>query len=149
MVLDQGKGTPKLLMPTRPNNKGYWFYKSLSDDHDKGTIVNFMLQRGHSYQEIARLSNPTLTTPVIDQQRHLPEQIQDQALQQELAQAKFARFPSGWGTTYLEKRGIESITYQGIQGIKTSPQGAIFGLYNKISIKGEGRLCSTIDYQLS
>ncbi|MHB9147644.1 MAG: toprim domain-containing protein, partial [Candidatus Amoebophilus sp.] len=150
MVLDQGKGTPKLLMPTRPNNKGYWFYKSLSDDKDKGTIVDFMLQRGHSYQEIARLSNPALALPsqVLNQQRDLPEQIQDPALQQELAQAKFARFPSGWGITYLEKRGIEPVTHQGIKGIKANSKGAIFGLYDKINIKGEGRLCSTIEYQL-
>lgn len=148
MVLDQGKGTPKLLMPTSPNNKGYWFYKSLNDDKDKGTIVDFMLQRGHSYKEIAQLSNPTLSTPVIDLQRDLPEQIQDPALQQELAQAKFARFSSGWGITYLEKRGIEPVTHQGIKGIKVNSQGAIFGLYDKINIQGEGRLCSTIEYQL-
>lgn len=69
-------------------------------------------------------------------------------LQQELAQAKFARFPSGWGTTYLEKRGMDPVTYQGIEGIKTSPQGAIFSLYDKINIQGQGRLCSTIQYQL-
>ncbi|ACE06108.1 hypothetical protein Aasi_0722 [Candidatus Amoebophilus asiaticus 5a2] len=83
----------------RPKNQEYRFYKSLSDEQDKGTIADFMLQRGHSYQEIVWLSDPTLSRPVLDQQRHLPEQTQDPVLQQELAQAKFTRFPSGWGTT--------------------------------------------------
>jgi hypothetical protein len=147
-VLDQGQGTDKLLMPTRPNNKGNWMYKSLSDDQNKGTIVDFMLRRGHSYQEIANLSGPILPVQVLDQQRHLPEQLKDPALQQELAQDKLASFQSGGGKSYLEKRGIERVAYQGIKGIKTNYQGAIFGLYDQLDIQGQGRLCSTIQYRL-
>jgi hypothetical protein len=89
-----------------------------------------------------------LPIQVLDQQRHLPEQIKDSALQQELAQDKLASFQSGGGKSYLEKRGIERVAYQGIKGIKTNYQGAIFGLYDQLDIQGQGRLCSTIQYRL-
>ena len=147
-VLDQGPGTPKLLMPTRPNSQGNWFYKSLSDDQDKGTIVDFMLQRGYAYQEIVKLSNPILPIQGLDSQHNLPGQLKDQAIQQELAQNKLAKFPSNYGETYLEKRGIEPHVYKAIQGVKTNTQGAIFSLYDPVYIQGPSRLCSTIHYQL-
>jgi hypothetical protein len=150
-VLDHGEGTPKLLIH---EDKGIYYYESLSDKQDKGTIVDYMFNRGcKSYAEVvAEVSGKHLFTsifnPISNQQQSSDEPVKAPAHQQKCAQDKLDKFPRNYGKTYLEKRGIEPVTYQGIQGIKTNTQGAIFGLYTKVDIQGQGQLCSTIQYYL-
>ncbi len=146
--LDHGDGTKLLLH----EDKGIHYYESLHDEQDRGTIVDYMLQRGRSsYQEvIAEVSgNPIYNPiPISHEQQATSKLAKDPLDQQACAQAKLDRFPISWGRTYLEQRGIERATYQGIEGVKTSPRGAIFGLYTKVAIEGPSQLCSTIQYYL-
>lgn len=150
-VLDQGRGTDKLIIPTRPNKQGYWTYKSSSNDKDSGTIVDFMLNRGYSFKQICQLSSMHVSTRALlqEQQRQLPEPITNQRLQAELAQQRLDRFKVGLGKSYLEQRGLSASTYQGLVGVKTNERAALFGLYEEVSIQGEGRLCSTLHYKLA
>jgi hypothetical protein len=146
--LDHGDGTKLLLH----EYKGIHYYESLQDELDSGTIVDYMLRRGRgSYQEIiAEVSGRPLSifisNPTSNQQQTSNEPVKDPAQQQKRAQDKLDKFPSNYGKTYLEKRGIEPATYQLTQGVKTNTQGAIFGLYTKVDIQGQGQLCSTIQY---
>lgn len=61
----------KILIKNSPNQNGHWVYKSLSDDQEKGTIVDFMQNRGFSYQSIGGLSSSHLDDRVVRDQKSL------------------------------------------------------------------------------
>jgi hypothetical protein len=153
--VDHRDGTKLLLH----QDKGIYYYQSLNDEQDKGTIVDYLLRRGCkdekevlakvlggylSKQEYVRLNQEQ---PWPEGEQRSDESRRDPAFYQREAQAEFNKFGRHcYGETYLEDRGIEPATYQGIQGVKANFLGAIFCLYREVDIQGQGKLCSTIKY---
>jgi hypothetical protein len=147
------KDADKLIVKTSPNNKtGHWIYMSATDEKDKGTIVDLMLNRGHTYQEIRGLSSTHLNDSVLKQVYSEQKQfITDTEMQSKLANNLLNEITSAetnWQKNYLEKRGIEASTYNIYkeQSFKVSNKTAVFGLYQELDHHGNGRLCSTISY---
>ena len=149
----------KLLIKNSPNQQGHWVYKSLVDNRDKGSIVDLMLNRGHSYEDIRGLRSVHLDKGVLEVQKSLGGELQDLSAQKELAGEELKKY--SYATShYLEARGISKSTYASYQGhslgagfeevldgdSKKSPK-AVFGLYQNIGSQGNGTLCSTIAYQ--
>jgi hypothetical protein len=153
--LDHQDGT-KLLVYRK---KGIYRYKSLNDEQDSGTIVDYLLRRGCkddeevvakvlggylSKEEYVRLNQEQSSS---EGEQRSDEPGRDPAFYQKEAQSELDKFGRHYyGETYLEARGIEPTTYQGIQGMKTNYLGAIFCLYREVDTQGQGKLCSTINY---
>ena len=136
----------KILIKNGPNQNGHWMYKSLVDDQEKGTIVDFMQKRGFSYQSICGLSSKHLDDRVVKDQKTLSVEIEDVLSQRYIAQEAFDKVVEHQKGNYLACRGIDRDTYVGYPGVKVGDQ-AVFALYRDINSNGKGTICSTISYQ--
>ena len=130
------KQADKILVLTRPNSQGYYYYQSVVDDAERGTIVDFMLKRGYSYADIRKLSSLHLDDEVVKYTQQATEKIADPAIAQKLALTKYNAFPTGQGN-YLKNRGLAQ---EVIGMVKANKQAAIFPLHL------DGKMCSTITY---
>ena len=136
----------KILIKNSPNQNGHWMYKSLVDEQEKGTIVDFMQKRGFSYQSICGLSSRHLDDRVVKDQKTLSVEIEDVFSQRHIAQDAFDRIVEHKKGNYLACRGIDESTYGCYSGVKVGNQ-AVFALYRDIDSNGQGTICSTISYQ--
>ena len=136
----------KILIKNGPNQNGHWMYKSLVDDQEKGTIVDFMQKRGFSYQSICGLSSTHLDDRVVKDQKSLSVETGDILSQRHIAQEAFDRVFEHQKGNYLTCRGIDKATYERYTGVKVGDQ-AVFALYRNIDSNGKGTICSTISYQ--
>ncbi|GFQ82001.1 toprim domain-containing protein [Trichonephila clavata] len=136
----------KILIKNSPNQNGNWVYKSLSDDQEKGTIVDFMQNRGFSYQSICGLSSSHLDDRVVRDQKSLSAEIEDVLSQRYIAQEAFDRVVEYKKGNYLACRGIDGATYENCSGVKVGDK-AVFALYRDIDSNGKGTMCSIISYQ--
>ncbi|MEF2229185.1 MAG: MobV family relaxase [Candidatus Cardinium sp.] len=140
------KEDDKILIKNSPNQNGHWMYKSLVDEQEKGTIVDFMQKRGFSYQSICGLSSRHLDDRVVKDQKSLSIEIEDALSQRYIAQEAFDRVVEHQKGNYLACRGIDEVTYGCYEGVKVGNQ-AVFALYRDINSNGNGVICSTISYQ--
>ncbi|MGI2257530.1 MobV family relaxase [Candidatus Cardinium hertigii] len=136
----------KVLIKNGPNQNGHWMYKSLVDDKDKGTIVDFMQNRGFTYQSICGLSSRHLDDRVIRDQKSLSLEITDSASQRYIAQEAFDKVVTHEKNNYLHCRGIDRSTYEHYPSVKVGDK-AVFALYRDLDRNGKGVMCSTISYQ--
>lgn len=138
----------KLIVSTRPNHHGHWVYMSAVNDRDRGTIVDFMLHRGHPYKAICRLSSAHLDQGVLVAVSQSGEVIEDETLQYKLSKGSLARDLGKAEVTYLERRKVDERSYKCYLGECMALGGnkAVFGLYQQVDSQGGGRLCSTISY---
>lgn len=136
----------KILIKNSPNQNGHWIYKSLVDDQEKGTIVDFMQKRGFTYQSICGLSSHHLDDRVIRDQKVLSLEIQDIYSQRCIAQEAFDNVKVHEKDNYLHCRGIDRPTYEHYPSVKVGDE-AIFALYKDLDHHGKGVMCSTISYQ--
>jgi hypothetical protein len=148
MVMD--KSEDKILIKNGVNNNGHWTYKSLVDDSERGTIVDFMLKRGFSYKDIRSLSSLHLDDSVIKKQASLSPDLSDLSVQHSLAQEYFSDIKEKLSDNYLTARGIDNETYAHYLGsnLKVGSK-AVFGLYQGLDSNGCGTMCSTISYLFS
>ncbi|TSJ80167.1 MAG: plasmid recombination protein (plasmid) [Candidatus Cardinium sp.] len=140
------KENDKILIKNGPNQNGHWMYKSLVDEQEKGTIVDFMQKRGFSYQSICGLSSRHLDDRVIKDQKSLSVEMEDALSQRYIAQEAFDRIVEHKKGNYLACRGIDQDVYDCYAGVKVGNQ-AVFALYRDIDSNGKGTICSTISYQ--
>ena len=140
------KENDKILIKNGPNQNGHWMYKSLVDEQEKGTIVDFMQKRGFSYQSICGLSSRHLDDRVIKDQKLLSIEIEDISSQRYIAQEAFDKVVEHKKGNYLSCRGIYEATYECYSDVKVGNQ-AVFALYRDIDNNGKGTICSTISYQ--
>ncbi|TSJ79781.1 toprim domain-containing protein [Cardinium endosymbiont of Dermatophagoides farinae] len=137
----------KILIKNSPNQNDHWMYKSLIDEQEKGTIVDFMQKRGFSYQSICRSSSRHLDDRVVKDQKSLSVELGDVFSQRHIAQEAFNnRVVEHQKGNYLACRGIDAVTYGCYIGVKVGNQ-AVFALYRDIDSNGKGTICSTISYQ--
>jgi len=136
----------KILIKNSPNQNGHWMYKSLVDNKDKGTIVDFMQNRGFTYQSICGLSSTHLDDRVIKDQKFLSLEITDIASQRHIAQEAFDKVVTHEKNNYLYCRGIGRSTYEHYPSVKVGDK-AVFALYRNLDRNGKGVMCSTISYQ--
>ena len=132
------KGADRVLILTSPNEKGFYYYQSASDDSDRGTIVDFMLRRGSSYEEIAGLSSAHLDESPLRYLEKAKDKKIDLEMAAELARQKYTTYKYE-ADNYLESRGIKQNTSRDMD-ILTNRTGAIF------SLTISGQICSTIEY---
>ena len=140
------KESDKILIKNGPNQNGHWMYKSLVDEQEKGTIVDFMQKRGFSYQSICGLSSRHLDDRIVKDQKSLSVEIGDVFSQCHIAREVFDRVVEHQKGNYLTCRGIDQTTYECYTGVKVGNQ-AVFALYRNIDSNGKGTICSTISYQ--
>ncbi len=151
------KGADKLVIRTSPNEKGHWTYGSVSDmyrspkgEKDKGTIVDFMINRGYSFNDIRGLSSNHLDNTVwesIQKEKRLI--LADKEMQKELVEIHLSSVkPVYYGQkNYLEKRGINANTYKVYEGKGLEVgEKAVFTLYQNLDQEFKGIACSTISY---
>lgn len=142
------KDGDKILIKNGPNKNGHWTYSSLVDDKDKGTIVDFMLNRGFSYKVIRDLNSLHLDDTVIKNQFLLENELKDLSVQEKLAKAYFYGIEEKKEENYLTSRGIVVSTYEPYVGISLQVgRKAVFGLYQGLDSQGNGTMCSTISYE--
>lgn len=140
----------KILIKNSPNQEGHWMYKSLSDEREKGTIVDFMLKRGFGYPCMRGLISSHLDGRILEEQKKLSVELKDEKGQTYVAQSFLAKVVEHNQGNYLQSRGIQRDTYapfQG-QGLKVGDQ-AVFALYEGLNAQGEGKICSTISYRFT
>jgi hypothetical protein len=151
------KEADKLIVRTSPKNEtGHWVYMSATNEQDRGTIVDLMLNRGHSYEYIRGLKSVHLDNTVwkqacSEQKPHITDkEIQEKLALDRLSNVKVADRQKYYRENYLEKRGINASTYRIYQGngMEVGRQ-AVFGLYQELNHHGDGRLCSTISYHFT
>lgn len=144
------KDSDKLLIKNSTNQQGHWVYKSLVDDQDKGSIVDFMLKRNFSYQSIRGLSSSHLDTSVLKSQKDLSYEINDPDTQSHLARASLLKIAAKSKDNYLCARGIDPSTYSSYSSsmLKVGRQ-ASFALYQSLDSHGKGTICSTLTYYFS
>ena len=135
----------KILIKNSPNQNGHWMYKSLVDDQDKGTIVDFMQKRGFTYQSICGLSSHHLDDRMLKDQQCLSQEIQDVSASRCIAQEAFEKVKVHEKNNYLHCRGIDRSTYEHYPSVKVGDQ-AVFALYKDLDHHGKGVMCSTISY---
>ncbi|MEF2229240.1 MAG: MobV family relaxase [Candidatus Cardinium sp.] len=140
------KDGDKILIKNGLNQNGHWIYKSLVNEQEKGTIVDFMQKRGFSYQSICGLSSRHLDDRVVKDQKYLSVEIGDISSQRYIAQEAFDRVVEHKKGNYLACRGIDEATYGCYSGVKVGDQ-AVFALYRDVDQNGSGTMCSTISYQ--
>lgn len=138
----------KVIINTSPGRNGHWLYMSAVNDQDRGTIVDFMLNRGYSYREIRGLSSAHLPEGVMEELSKKPEVIADVSAQQKLSEGALARVRGKNDVRYLEKRKVDERAYKCYlgRGLELGAGKAVFGLYREVDSLGNGRLCSTISY---
>lgn len=146
------KGSDKLIIRTSPNKEGHWVYMSATDDNDKGTIVDLMLNRGHDLSEIRGLTSKHLDKAAwLQVSSEQKKYISDKEMQSKMALNQL----SSVGMVsplenYLAKRGINSSTYSIYEGNGLEVgRRAVFGLYQELNHHYKGRLCSTITYSFT
>lgn len=151
------KGGDKLVIRTSPNDQGHWTYGSVTDmysspkgEKDKGTIVDFMINRGYSFKDIRGLSSNHLDNTVWENiQKEKRLLLSDKEIEKKLVEAHLSSVepvPS-WQKNYLEKRGINAETYNMYEGKGLEVgEKAVFALYQDIDHEFKGRPCSTISY---
>jgi Plasmid recombination enzyme/Toprim-like len=151
------KGGDKLVIRTGPNEQGHWTYGSVSDmymspkgEKDKGTIVDFMINRGYSFKDVRGLSSNHLDNTmweIIQKEKRLlmaDKEVQKALVELHLSSVK----PVPYGQkNYLEKRGINADTYKMYEGngLEVSEK-AVFALYQNLDHEFKGTPCSTISY---
>jgi hypothetical protein len=148
------KEVDKLIVRTSPKNEtGHWVYMSATNEQDTGTIVDLMVNRGHSLEYVRGLKSNHLDDTVwkeacSEQKPYITDkQIQEKMALERLSSVKAVSRGGYYPKNYLEKRGIDASTYSIYQGndMEVGRQ-AVFGLYQELNHHGEGRLCSTISY---
>lgn len=137
----------KILIKNGVNKNGHWTYKSLVDDSEKGTVVDFMLKRGFSYTDIRSLSSHHLDDSVVKKHSSLSPELSDLNIQHNLSREYFSGVKEKLFDNYLTARGIEKETYASYLGISLKVGSkAVFGLYQGLDSNGKGTMCSTISY---
>jgi len=139
----------KVIINTRPNHNGHWVYMSANNvPKDRGTIVDFMVNRGYEYRDIRKLSSTHLDERVLKELSKVPKVIEDKKVQYKLSKEAMLRVEQEPGLGYLKRRKIDENSYKTYLGKYMSLGGnkATFGLYKEVDSQGEGRLCSTISY---
>lgn len=127
-----------------------WIYFSVVNDKDQGTIIDFMLNRGYSFQQIRGLRSAHLDKSILVHQASLPDRpVYDAATNHKIATMALEVFAPCARDTYLQKRGIKDSISHSYKNFKTNAYEAVFGLYRKVNNQGVGQLCSTIKYSLS
>ena len=142
------KDGDKVVINTRPNRNGHWVYMSVVSERDKGTVVDFMLNRGYEYRDIRNLSSIHLDDGLLKELNKKAEVVEDKTLQEKLSKGALMRVREEDGLRYLEKRKIDERSYKGYLGKSMELGGgrAVFGLYREVDSEGNGKLCSTISY---
>ena len=151
------KGGDKLVIRTSPNEQRHWtygsvthMYRSPKGEKDKGTIVDFMINRGYSFKNVRGLSSNHLDNRVWESiQKEKKLFLADKEIQKELVEIHLSSIkPVPYGQkNYLEKRGINAETYSIYEGdgLKVGEK-AVFALYQDLDYKFKGSPCSTISY---
>lgn len=151
------KGGDKLVIKTSPNEQGHWTYGSVTDmyrspkgEKDKGTIVDFMINRGYSFKDIRGLSSNHLDSTaweIIQKEKRVL--LADKEIQKKLVETHLSSVKPvpRWQKNYLEKRGISSDTYKIYEGNGLEVgEKAVFALYQNLDHEFKGIPCSTISY---
>ena len=142
------KGEDRLVCRQSPTTHK-WIYFSVVNDKDQGTIIDFMLNRGYSFQQIRGLRSTYLDKSILVQQASLPERpVYDAATNHKIAAIAIEVFAPCARDTYLQKRGIKDSISHSYKNLKTNAYEAVFGLYRKVNHQGVGQLCSTLKYRL-
>lgn len=143
------KAGDRLLCRQSPTTNK-WIYFSAVNDKDKGTIVDFMLNRGYSFEQIRGLSSAHLDKSILLKQASLPASpVYDSATNQKIAATAMELFQPVAAATYLQKRGIKDSISDAYKNLQVNEYEAVFELYRNVNKQGEGALCSTIKYCLT
>lgn len=151
------KGGDKLVIRTSPNEQGHWTYGSVTDMYtspqggkDKGTIVDFMINRGYSFKDVRSLSSNHLDNTVWEIIQNEKRMVMaDKEIQKKLVEIHLSSVePVAYGQkNYLEKRGISAETYNIYKGKGLEVgEKAVFALYQNLDHEFKGIPCSTISY---
>lgn len=146
VVLKKGEDT--IVVPTKPSTKtGYWLYQSLDNPADRGTIVEFMLKRGSSLEQIHGLSTSYFGEDLEKKFKRLTKTIRDPDMQFLLAREALDQISDIAGNTnYLQELGLSPETINSFEGFRCDEQKALFALYRNLDKDFIGKLCSTVAY---
>ncbi|MEM7362119.1 MAG: MobV family relaxase [Bacteroidota bacterium] len=133
------KGADSICVLTQPNDNGHWFYKSNVDTKEKGTIIDFMKNRGYSYEYIRRLGSAHLDQTPLEYLKKITPKVSEPDIAEQVAVQKYESYSSTRDNNYLQKRGIRADIIEEMK-VKANTKGALFAL------ESNGKLCSTIEY---
>lgn len=141
-----------------PIKTPHWQYFSVVNSEDKGTTIDFMLNRGYTYKEIRNLVNVELDSRYSYYYKSLPDTNFSCEEQTKRALFKFDKFGASSAINYLTARGIKegalsALTFNNTthnkkeEVLKSKVDEAIFKLYKDFNNTGAGYVCSTIIYK--
>lgn len=137
--INMEKGADKILVMGAPNDHGNWYYKSVVNDSDKGSIVDFMKNRGYSFESVRKLSSLHLDDEVL----YYVQKAKSKVGRKEAARTatqKLLTYELSAQNYLAKQRGIKNETSKRLN-VRSNQEGAIF------SLKLEGKICSTIEYK--
>ena len=130
----------KVLVLAEKGEKGY-FYQGLNNETDRGGIVNFLKNRGKSFDEIRELNPNFSQFKEFEDKNPQIKQI-DESVASKKATLKLNSLRGIYQTNYLTKKGIGWDIVQEYE-IRTNSFKAIFPLFLN------QKLVSTIEYNTS
>ena len=142
----------EVLVAKAPVGNSCWQYFSPTNSSDKGTVIDFLLNRGSSYQDIRGLLGVKLDSRYDTLYKSLPDTNFSNAEQTRRAKYKLEVFGStSLVEDHLSSQGIEAKVWSGFnekeEVLKSKKGETIFSLYKDFNESGHGYLCSTILYK--